>query len=474
MDRILCYPFEITTELDELNTNRNTMLAIGDVAATCLGQTTVVNGLAIAASATPDLLVHVGPGSIYSVEEVDTVAYSSLGTDTAQNTVKQGINLSSTTFTLTAPVAGSSTTAFLIEAQLLEQDVGSTVLEYYNSTPPNTPFEGPGNSGDAQPTVRQTTVQMQLKSATYLTGGTPSIPAVDAGWVGLYLVTVNTGQSTITNTNLIGTRYPGAPWLPQQLSTARLRLSAAVTIPITTYGSDSWVQPTPLTPFATLQNAIGYANNTLDMNGQTGTITLGAGTFAGGTILGGLLGQQGPLVINGAGSNNTTISAINGIALELTGGAQVTLNGVTIAASGTSLGQGIGLYVTDSVLSIGTDVNFGACGVAHMYAGTGGAITNIGGYKISGAAPIHWEAANGVISATAGAITITGTPNFSAQFALADYGRIGCAGLTFTGSATGTRYSVTENGLISTGSGANATYLPGNAAGSATFGGQYT
>jgi hypothetical protein len=473
MDRILCYAQEITTELDELNTNRNAMLAIGDIAATCLGQTTVVNGLIVAAAATPNMTVIVGPGSIYSLEEVDTVAYSSLGTDTTQNTVKQGINLGNTTFTLTAP-GGSNTTAFLIEAQLLEQDVDPTVLEYYNSTPPYTPFEGPGNSGDAQAVVRQTIVQMQLKSSTYATGGTPSIPGVDAGWTGLYIIPVNSGQTSITNGELVGTRYPGAPWLPQQLSNARLRLSASVTIPITTYGSDSWVQPTTLTPFATLQNAVNYAANVLDMNGQTGTITLGAGTFAGATILGGLLGQQGPLVINGAGSSSTTISAINAIALNLTGGADVTLNGVTIEASGTSIGEGMGVYVTNASLSLGTDVNFGPCGVDQIFVGTGGSVVNAGGYKISGGAQAHWAAFDGVISVTTGTITITGTPNYSVEFAGADTGVIRCSGLTFTGSATGTRYSVTENGVISTGSGASATYLPGNASGSAASGGQYT
>jgi hypothetical protein len=43
---------------------------------------------------------------------------------------------------------------------------------------------------------------------------------------------------------------------------------------------------------------------------------------------------------------------------------------------------------------------------------------------------------------------------------------------TFTGAATGKRYDVTENGVIST-AGGGANYFPGNAAGTTATGGQY-
>ena len=43
---------------------------------------------------------------------------------------------------------------------------------------------------------------------------------------------------------------------------------------------------------------------------------------------------------------------------------------------------------------------------------------------------------------------------------------------TFVGSATGARYSVALNGVIQT-TGAGASYLPGNSAGSSATGGQY-
>ena len=44
--------------------------------------------------------------------------------------------------------------------------------------------------------------------------------------------------------------------------------------------------------------------------------------------------------------------------------------------------------------------------------------------------------------------------------------------MTFSGSATGSRYTVNLNGAVYT-AGAGANYFPGNAAGSAATGGQY-
>ena len=97
-------------------------------------------------------------------------------------------------------------------------------------------------------------------------------------------------------------------------------------------------------------------------------------------------------------------------------------------------------------------------------------------YAISGGAGIHVFASNpgAVVIYTAGTtVTLTGTPVFSSEFALAQFfGFINIAGQTFSGSATGTRFSATVNGLINTNS-AGLTYLPGSVAGSSATQGQY-
>jgi hypothetical protein len=75
---------------------------------------------------------------------------------------------------------------------------------------------------------------------------------------------------------------------------------------------------------------------------------------------------------------------------------------------------------------------------------------------------------------TSKTITITGTPAFTGEFALARrVAAIQCNGNTFSGSATGVRYLADNNGVIFT-NGGGATYLPGDSAGSTASGGQYT
>lgn len=67
--------------------------------------------------------------------------------------------------------------------------------------------------------------------------------------------------------------------------------------------------------------------------------------------------------------------------------------------------------------------------------------------------------------------TCTGTPAYSTAFASAEDATIVASG-TVTGSATGSRYSATKNGIIDT-AGGGASYLPGNSAGSTATQGQY-
>jgi hypothetical protein len=68
---------------------------------------------------------------------------------------------------------------------------------------------------------------------------------------------------------------------------------------------------------------------------------------------------------------------------------------------------------------------------------------------------------------------LSGTPAFGVAFVDAD--RCGVAGffsVTWSGSATGKRYSATANGVVDT-FGQATTWLPGNSAGTTASGGQY-
>lgn len=103
-------------------------------------------------------------------------------------------------------------------------------------------------------------------------------------------------------------------------------------------------------------------------------------------------------------------------------------------------------------------------------------ITNKGfhNYTISGSAAGH-NLANfgGLILGASNTVTLTGTPNFSWAFAIANgCGACSVYAVIYSGGATGARYAAALNGVLQTfGGGAN--YFPGNAAGSVATGGQY-
>src|SRR5690348_1787359 len=122
MDRILVYPGSIPLDTDMLNTNRNSMIALGYLAQAILGTNIIVDGLACSPTAPASLTVDVGPGSITQFTAVDTLPYGSLAADTVDPLVKMGINLSPTSFTATAPATSGQAINYLIQAALQESD----------------------------------------------------------------------------------------------------------------------------------------------------------------------------------------------------------------------------------------------------------------------------------------------------------------------------------------------------------------
>jgi len=168
---------------------------------------------------------------------------------------------------------------------------------------------------------------------------------------------------------------------------------------------------------------------------------------------------------------NTIISTTSANCIECTTGGRLNVTALKVQTTT----SGFGMVSAGATINVGADINFGACAsLYHAAAYNNGAINFNNNYTISGASPIHWYCeANGIIRAQAITITISGTPAFSAAFAyVTGTGVVLCAANTFSGSATGTRYSADTNGVIST-QGGGATYLPGNSAGATASGGQY-
>ncbi|WP_369606292.1 phage tail protein [Serratia marcescens] len=226
MDRQIVYPGAIPLETDLLNTNKNTMIALAKQALLISGTTTVIHGLSCTPTSPASMTVNIGPGQIYSSQNIDSTAYSSLSADTAHNIIKQGILLDSVPFTLTAPSTSGQSVNYLIQVAYQDVDSGSTVLPYYNAANPSVAWSGPANSGAAQNTVRAGSCVVAVKTGVAATTGLQSTPTPDVGYVGAWVITVANGQTSITTSNF--TKASNAPFLPSQGLVAGMQ-SRAVT-----------------------------------------------------------------------------------------------------------------------------------------------------------------------------------------------------------------------------------------------------
>ena len=258
----------------------------------------------------------------------------------------------------------------------------------------------------------------------------------------------------------------------------RIKLAAALHLYVSPSGNDANTGLTIGSPFLTIGKALNVLYNAYDLNGFQPTIHLADGTYTATVSIIGLPAgasmQSMPVNILG----NTTTPA--NVVIDVTNGscfafAQtfVFLDGMTLRASGTAANQGIGISAASaSVVSFGGHMVFGACATTGMLASSGAQISSSGNnYLISGGGNAHETAIyNGVIVTQGSVVTISGTPAFSTGYAVVDMaGSIQCASQTFSGAATGPRYSAQKNGVIDT-NGGGASYLPGNSAGSATTG----
>jgi hypothetical protein len=263
-------------------------------------------------------------------------------------------------------------------------------------------------------------------------------------------------------------RTTGAASFP--LTPRREVLTASRTYFVRTDGSDSntGLANSAGGAFLTIQKAINVVAG-LDTSIFAVTISVGAGTFTTALQLKDPVGAA-DVTISGAG-NTTIVSTTSAHAVNYTGSFKYILSNMKVqtATSGDGLiGAGAGS------VRVSSGFEFGACARYHMQANLGAVINIFANYAISGAAQTHHFADNkGMIIAAGLTVTITGTPAFSSMFC-------NCTNLslcrinanTYSGSATGVRYSVTLNSVIYT-NGGGATYLPGDASGSAATGGQY-
>jgi hypothetical protein len=243
----------------------------------------------------------------------------------------------------------------------------------------------------------------------------------------------------------------------------------------------------------TLQHAVFYIAENLDIAGFNITISVGAGTFAGfgyASLTGG-----GTLGIVGAGAASTIIEdgPNDGIynfgecicIIQLIGPTLLYVNNVTLDA--TSTYTAIAIYKPNFTFQVGNVDNTSALDVDVIVpdGGTAFSIYNQGFFAIqasAGGGAVNFSFATSSaydIFDTSGYVylfcdaplVVTETPAFSNSFAY--IGENVWAKITnVSGAATGPRFIVQPTGYLQTETN-DLTYLPGNAAGTIAVGGQY-
>ncbi|MDR6579959.1 hypothetical protein [Pseudomonas extremaustralis] len=212
MDRQIVYPGQILPETSLLQMAKDAMIGSAKLAAAMLGTSTIANGFAVTPTGPASLQIVVAPGEIYSLANIDSLAFSTLPADTTHSILKQGIMLDGVTLSCPAPTTTGQSINYLVQVTYQDQDAAPVLLPYYNSTNPALPYSGMGNNGLTQNTSRKGVAIVQVKAGASAATGSQVTPAPDSGYVGLYVATVAFGQTTITSGNI--TQYAGAPLLP--------------------------------------------------------------------------------------------------------------------------------------------------------------------------------------------------------------------------------------------------------------------
>jgi hypothetical protein len=264
----------------------------------------------------------------------------------------------------------------------------------------------------------------------------------------------------------------------------RERLTAARTYYVRKDGNDSntGLVDSAAGAFLTIQKAVNVYQ-ALDCNGYNVTIQVGAGTYTDAIVITTRTGS-GSLYLTGdkATPANVALTVSTSDTIQVSGhptGSSVYIEGFTLRTTHT--GSACIHAMACSVVLFGNIV-FGASTYYHLFSETSAELSFINACTISGSATISIVLGYGgfVRSRGSGSITVTltGTPAFSGFFCYIGTTSVyhsnnnEPAYITFSGSATGTRYLCESNGVANLNA-AGPNYFPGNVAGSTSTGGQY-
>jgi len=353
MDRQIVYPGAIPLETDLLNTNKYAMMGLAKLAAALMGSNTYLHGLACTPSSPASMVVNVAKGQIYSLQNVDGTAYSSLAADTTNTILKQGVILGSTAFTLTAPTTAGQSINYLIQIAYSDTDSGATVLPYYNAANPSVAYSGPNNAGTAQNTVRSGVCTVALKAGVAATTGTQTTPAADTGYTAAWVITVAQGATTITASNIAVAA--NAPFLPAA------GIFSAVQQGTMTYASDTGVANAYVASFVpalpTLADGMRVTFKAKTANSGASTLAVNGGSAYPLYSHANQALQGGEIVANGLVEVewNSTLTAW--VLCGNSGGA-LPVGAATQSNHAMQLGQAVGRFLKRTVISSTQTFNY--------------------------------------------------------------------------------------------------------------------
>lgn len=385
MDRRLIYTGATPVDLDSNQVQQFGMISDGFLAEAVMGQSAWCYGLACAPTSPASMSLTVGRGCMGQMTVVDeTNPGTSAIADTTDPLMKAGINLASTTLTFVAPATSGQSQVFLIEGQVQETDTGATVLQYFNPTPPYSPFTGPSNTGASNNTLRTQRVVLQVVAGAPAATGSQTAPGVTAGWVPLYLVTIANGATTLTSANIAV--QAAAPFVLSKLGNV-LPGSGSLTDSSNALTSSAWVQGL----FGTFHQ--GFSN--IQAFTTSGTFTVPAGVTKVEVIC---VGGGGPGTYSnsatagnpyssgsGGGAGGIAMGVVSGLTQGAAIAVAVGLGGVAVSsASGTGTGttggtSSFGAYMSATGGNGGSWGGAGSSGGGSGGVGSGGSLNLVGG-----------------------------------------------------------------------------------------------
>lgn len=329
----------------------------------------------------------------------------------------------------------------------------------------------------------------ELSSSDFLPAA--NIPEVTAAHIH-----AATAKTTPVDADELGLSDSAASWGLKKLTFANLKdvllayfkgqfrekLTAARTYYVRTDGNDgnNGLSNTAGGAFLTIQKAVASVA-ALDGGVFDVTVQIADGTYDVG------IGVELPSVVGGgnfrirgnASNPENVIVRTSGSVLQTqacfwVAGVTGKWNIESLHLSSVASGQPVGLSASSGSILRFANIDFGSGFMFQLRGLDTGSLRATGGYKISAAGQNHFSAGqNSVIRLEGITITLTGTPAYSEAFGNASHGGVAVvSSVTFSGSATGARYSAFTNGVINT-NGAGATYFPGDVAGTVVTGGQY-